>query len=174
MTTKRLKKYIVWQDNGTGYLDSIATVEAANQPAAKEVAAKALATHPSSLIITSPGVDPNAWGASGNAHPNHRKHAKESMRRNRQKRDSTASVFGFSSHTAASTALFEALSGDSQLIELVTPLRCSVGGCEHIATVAHAYPIANSSVPGMWLIQPICVECTVKLDALYAKGDENV
>ena len=57
-----------------------------------------------------------------------------------------------------------------------TPLSCSVYNpqtdkpCGKPATVAYAYERKTQTLPrGMWLIQPVCRECTMKVNAVYER-----
>ena len=85
----------------------------------------------------------------------------ERSQKRRQLQADAASAVGFPSYSTAANALLAALRQPSIAIQLVTPLPCAVRECNHMATVAHAYPVEGDDLPGLWLVQPICRTCTL-------------
>lgn len=63
----------------------------------------------------------------------------------------------------------------NNVIMLRTPLPCSIrqgdGICGNPATVAYAWeqePQGAWPTPGLWTLQPVCKDCAVKTNAVYA------
>lgn len=114
-----MRKYIVWYGDGSGRLSVAGTVEAASKAAARKTATATFGSSPRE--VTLPGVDPNAWGPSGNAHPSHKERMKANSQHKREKLNQVATFNGFDTWSA----LQNAIAKDGAMV-LQNPQRCVV------------------------------------------------
>lgn len=159
-----MRKYSIWYDNGTGYYDCACTVQADSKQSAIQTARDTFAL--TGELVATVGVEnPNK--------PYPDPHRTERSRKFRERQTKTATRFGFTGYANAGSAFVDALSQPSTPVHLATPLACGVVDCENDAYAAHAYPVRSDLSPGLlWILQPICQECTRKLAELYEKGDD--
>ena len=165
-----MKKYHIWYDNGSGYYDMAGTVEAQSKPAAIDAAISLFGFAQARTLALATRSDPNQRKPTGSAHPEHARHARESAARKRKQRTAALSTVGLTS-ASVSRVLADAFEQDSLTVRLATPLPCVVRGCDNKAYVAQGWPVLDVTTPGLWMIQPICEACTLKMQALYEDSE---
>ena len=142
-----MKKYYIWYDNGTGYLDSAGTIEAGSKAEAAATATKLFGHAQAEYVVLTTERDPNV------RYPDRTVAARK--RRERRLRGE---------------AVRNVQAGDNIVISLGTPLPCAVRDCANMATAAHAWRKLDDATPGLWIVQPICKDCTLKSLQIYAKN----
>ena len=165
-----MRKYHIWYDNGTGYYDMAGTVEAESKAAAIDAAISLFGFAQARTLALATRADPNQRKPTGSAHPEHARHARESAARKRKQRTAALSTVGLTS-ASVSRVLANAFEQDSLTVRLATPLPCAVRGCENKAYVAQGWPVRDVATPGLWMIQPTCESCTVKMQELYEDSE---
>lgn len=165
-----MKKYYIWYDNGTGYYDMAGTVEAESKTAAIDAAISLFGFAQARTLALATRANPNQRKPTGSAHPDHARHARESAARTRKQRTAALSTVGLT-NASVSRVLADAFEQESTTVRLVTPLPCVVRGCENKAYVAQGWPVQDEATLGLWVIQPICESCTLRMQALYEDSE---